>query len=121
MGWGGKAASFFRGLLQTDIEDDTGRTVINRGQIGTVQYRNIAPTINQAITGVSRDNTGAILPNCKVVLFQTGGEIPTQRTVSDGSGNFRFDNPGTGPFFIVSYKPGAPDVTGATVNTLTAA
>jgi hypothetical protein len=39
MGWGGKAASHWRGLVQTDALDVTARTVVSRGQVGTVVYR----------------------------------------------------------------------------------
>jgi hypothetical protein len=43
-----------------------------------------------------------------------------QNGLSDALGNFTFDNPGSGPFYIVAYKVGSPDVAGTTVNTLTA-
>ena len=77
-------------------------------------------TANTAISGVTKDSAGAALGSCVVELFQTGGDIITRRTVSDGSGNYRFDNPGSGPFYIVAYKAGSPDVAGTTVNTLVA-
>ena len=40
------------------------------------------------------------------------------KQTSDASGNFRFDDPGAGPFYVVQYKPGSPDVAGTTRNTL---
>jgi hypothetical protein len=120
MGWGGRAASQFRGLIQTDNQNVTGRTVINRGQVGTVQFRSTAPTINKAISGVTRDNAGAILGTCVAELLQSGGDILTQSTVSDAAGNFKFDNPGSGPFFIRSYKDGSPNLAGVTDRNLIA-
>jgi len=73
---------------------------------------------NRALTGVSRDSTGAILGSCVIDLFVSGSDQLWARTVSDGSGVFSFGNPGTGPFYIVAYKAGSPDVAGTTVNTL---
>jgi hypothetical protein len=55
-----------------------------------------------------------------VDLFQTGGGIPTMTMVSDGAGVFTFDNPGSGPFYIVAYLAGSPDVAGTSLNTLIA-
>lgn len=73
---------------------------------------------NRAIIGISRDSTGAILGTCMVDLFITGSDALVERITSDASGNFRFGNPGTGPFYLVAYKAGSPDVAGTTVNTL---
>lgn len=78
-------------------------------------------TANTTIFGVTKDSTGTALGSCRVELFQTGGDIPTRVTTSDALGNYKFDNPGSGPFYIVAYKTGVPDVAGTTVNTLTAA
>lgn len=120
MGFGGRAASHFRGTIQTDNQNQTGRTVVSRGQVGTVIFRSPGVTINYAISGVTRDSSGSILGNCRIELFISGSEINVKETISDASGNFRFDNPGTGPFYIVAYKTGSPDVAGTTVQTLTA-
>lgn len=119
-GFGGRAADHFRGMVQTDINDLSGRTVINRGQVGTVVYRSPGAYVNYSITGVTKDSTGAVLPNCKVELFITARDVAIAERVSDASGNFAFDMPGTGPFYIVAYKAGSPDVAGTTVNTLVA-
>ena len=121
MGWGGRAASHCRGLVQAASRGLRTSGEINRGQVGSAIYRSPGPTNNYAITDVTRDAGGAALGGCAVVLFATGSDQPVMRTVSDASGNFRFDNPGTGPFYVVSYKPGAPDVFGSSVNSLRAA
>ena len=73
---------------------------------------------NRAIVGVSRDSTGTALGTCRLELFVTGGDGWVAEAISDASGNFAFGNPGTGPFYIVAYKAGSPDVAGTTVNTL---
>lgn len=118
MGWGGKAASHWRGLVQTDDRDLAGRTAINRGQIGTVVYRSTGVRVNFAISGVTRDSGGVALGGCRVELYVTGSDQPLLLATSDASGNFNFGNPGTGPFYIVAYKAGSPDVSGTSVNSL---
>jgi hypothetical protein len=75
---------------------------------------------NDFITGVTRDSTNAVLAGCTVDLFRTLTDERVAVTVSDQSGNYSFENPGSGPFYLVAYKAGAPDVAGTTVNTITA-
>lgn len=75
---------------------------------------------NDFITGVTRDSTGVVLAGCTVDLFRTPNDACVASTVSDQSGNYSFANPGSGPFFLVAYKAGSPDVAGTTVNTVTA-
>lgn len=112
--WGGRCD--FRGLQQTDVVGNTGRNAINRGQVGTVIFRGDLGRSNSSITGVTRDNTGAALANCVVILNQ--GNVIKAQVTSDGSGSFTFSGVGSGPFFITAYKPGSPDVAGISVNTL---
>jgi hypothetical protein len=75
-------------------------------------------TITLRIIGVTKDATGAVLGSCRVELYLTSTDAPQATQTSDGSGNFTFSNPGAGPFYIVAYKAGSPDVAGTTVNTL---
>lgn len=77
-------------------------------------------TKNETITGVTKDAAGSALGNCVVQLFRTPSDVLVCEQASDASGNYLFENPGSGPFYIVAYKPGAPDVAGTTVNTLVA-
>ena len=114
-GWGGKAASHFRGQ---SFRGQSFRGQSFRGQVGTVIYRSLGVAVNFALTGISRDSAGVALGNCVIELFQTGGDIITQTTMSDAGGNFSFSNPSTGPFYLNAYKVGSPDVAGTTVNTL---
>ena len=126
-GWGGRAASHFRGALAVTMPDaglpieDPQTLAVNRwGQIGTIIYRNPGVQKNYAISGITRDSAAVPIGSCRVELYQTGGDIPTLTTISDASGNFRFDSPGSGPFYLVAYKAGAPDVAGTSINTLLA-
>lgn len=72
------------------------------------------------ISGITKDSSGVALGNCTVDLFRTIDDVLQQRTTSDGGGNYALDpvNNGNGPYYIVAYKVGAPDVAGTTVNTL---
>ena len=72
---------------------------------------------NRALAGISRDSTGAALGLCAIDLFASS-DLVVASTISDAAGNYSFVNPGTGPFYIVAYKAGSPDVAGTTVNTL---
>ena len=76
-----------------------------------------APTLN----GITRDSTGAALGNCAVEIFRTWDDVRIGKTTSDGAGNFQFFPTSSGPYYLVAYLPGSPDVAGTTVNTLTAA
>ena len=110
MGWGGKAASHFRGALKAGW----------RGKVGTVVYRSPGVQANCLVTGITRDSAGAVLTGCVVDLFLTGGDVLLASITSDGAGAFSFHNPGSGPFYIVAYKAGSPDVAGTTANTVLA-
>ena len=78
--------------------------------------RNLAEQ-NSRMSGVSRDATGVALAGCTVRLFRTSDNSLVGTTVSDGSGNWIFYGVSGGPFYIVEYKSGAPDVFGTSPNT----
>lgn len=129
MGWGGKAASHWRGMLSSSTDPPMPAQYPQelgfnwRGQIGTVIYRSPGVQKSYTLTGVTKDSTGAALAACRVELYTTADDLPRDAVVSDGSGNFTLHspNPAAGPFYLVAYKPGAPDVAGTSVNTLTSA
>lgn len=75
-------------------------------------------TRNAAITGVTRDSAGLALAACTVDLFRTVDDLLMNSTVSDVSGNYTFYPTVAGPYYIVAYLAGAPDVAGTTVQTL---
>jgi hypothetical protein len=71
------------------------------------------------ISGIAYDSTGSTPQAGAVVdLFRTAGDVLEQSTVSDSSGAFWFSQMQAGPFYIVAYKPGSPDIAGTTVNTI---
>jgi hypothetical protein len=70
------------------------------------------------ITGVTRDSTGTPLPSVTVDLYLSATDQRVDSTVSDGAGNFTFGAT-AGPYYLVAYKVGTPDVAGTSVNTLT--
>lgn len=111
-GWGGRAATAFRPTQQWHWR---------RGQIGTVVYRSPGNQIIHGLAGITRDSVGAALASCTVDLFSTTTDQLIATTVSDGAGAFSLPVSGPGgPFYLVAYKVGAPDVAGTTVNTLIA-
>lgn len=77
-------------------------------------------TVNPRITGVTRDSTLAVLASCVVQLFRTVDDQILFESISDGAGDYELTALGSGPFYIVAYKAGSPDVMGTTVNTLSA-
>lgn len=79
------------------------------------------PERNYTITGVTKDSSGVALGSCTVRLFNTATNLLEQTTVSDASGNYSFTVDKTQTYYEVSYKAGAPDVAGTTVNTLAGA
>jgi hypothetical protein len=70
------------------------------------------------VRGITKDSTGTPLGACPVHLFRTSDDVEVDQSVSDGSGNYSLVCAGSGTFYVVAYKPGAPDVAGTTVNTL---
>ena len=117
-GWGGRAE--FRGAISIQgpdrglpTEDPQVLGYTGWGQIGSVIARNQGATVNLVLSGVSRDNSGAILANCTIELYH--GKKIVASTVSDGSGNFSFNNPGSGPFRIIADKAGVAGVTAETL------
>jgi hypothetical protein len=98
--------------------DEAGNATafIRRGQMGNIVYRSPGGFSNHQLAGVTRDSAGVALGFCRVDLCQAN--IIVTSLISDASGNFLFKCPGSGPFFIVAYKQGSPDVAGTTVNTL---
>ena len=70
------------------------------------------------IAGVTRDSAGVVIASATVQLFRTFDDSFQGEMVSDGSGAFSILAPGSGPFYLVAYKAGSPDVAGTTVNTL---
>jgi hypothetical protein len=74
----------------------------------------------QRITGTTRDSTGGVLGSVTVQIFRTSDDLYIGAVVSDAAGYFEAMTPYPATaHYLVGYKAGSPDVTGATVNTLT--
>jgi len=71
------------------------------------------------ISGTTKDSGGSNLGNCNLVLFRTENNSVAALGASDASGIYSFDASPALTHYIVAYKPGATDVEGTTVNTLT--
>lgn len=71
-----------------------------------------------SISGVTKDSAGAVLASCRVELFRTADDSPVSQTTSNANGVYIIPASNVLQHYIVAYKAGSPDVTGATVNTL---
>src|SRR3954454_12263498 len=92
--------------------------------LGTPEFRVPQPQrgLLYAISGVTRDSTGAALGSCTVKLYRTATDVLVDTTVSDVSGNYSFPNVTPGDtYYVVAYLAGSPDVEGTTNNTLVGA
>ena len=85
------------------------------------------PVVRFALTGITLDSAGAVIPSADVELYITGAVVvstnrstPYGKTVSDSvTGVYLFYVGGGLVFFAVGYLAGSPDIFGTTVNTLT--
>ncbi len=92
------------------------------GSVVTSTVGTVAVTATATISGVTKDSTSTPLGSCTLHLFLTSDDSKIATTTSDGGGNYilTFSSLITGPFYIVAYKVGSPDVAGTTLNTLVA-
>jgi len=92
-----------------------------RGESGLMYFRStVFSTAQLNLSGVTKDSTGAILGSCVVELYVTSSDRVVGKTISDATtGAYTFSITFSGPFYIVAYKAGSPDLAGTTVNTLT--
>ena len=94
--------------------DDAG----NSGRWGPMTEEGGGATMKKII-GTTKDSTGAALGSCIVQGFLTANDQFLREMTSDAAGYYEFcsEYPSAN-HYLVAYKAGAPDVTGATVNTL---
>ena len=71
-----------------------------------------------SISGVTKDSTGAALGGVAVHQFDNSMDSLVSVVVSDANGNYITPASPTTTYYLVAYKAGSPDVTGATLNTL---
>jgi hypothetical protein len=91
----------------------------NNDAPGPRKLQNVASRQRFAISGTTRDSTGAALANCAVSLFDMQTGAAQYSVVSDGAGAFAiFVGDNATPWFLRAYKVGSPDVAGTSVNFL---
>lgn len=82
------------------------------------------------LSGVTRNSSGVAIGGCRVVVLETGKIVANNdpyanpyagETTSDGSGNFSIQVSDQGPYQMIAYLPGSPDIAGITLNSLTPA
>lgn len=75
-----------------------------------------------AISGITKDGTGAILGGCVVDLYETVHNVKIGSATSDlATGAYIFSGLAADlQFYLVAYKPGIPDLAGTTVDTVMA-
>lgn len=72
----------------------------------------------RAIYGFTKNSVGTLLPGCTVDLFDTATNTLRDTCVSDVNAYYEVSAYIDGPFYIVAYLAGTPDVAGTTVNSL---
>lgn len=95
-----------------------GSGIIRSGYRGSPFKSPSFATQGFVVSGVTRDSSGAPLAGVTVDLFLSASDIKVDSVISDGAGAFTFGAT-AGPYYIVAYLAGAPDVAGTSVNTLT--
>jgi len=76
--------------------------------------------VRLVISGVTKDSTLVAIPSAVVDLFRTADNSLADSVVSDANGLYVASDVGPAQnYYGVGYKPGSPDTTGATLNTLT--
>ena len=90
---------------------------VNDGAIQRVFVRALG-SLNMSLSGTSRDANGATLGFCTVLVFRTENNAFMGSVVSDATGAWTFPLLAGGPFFLVEYLAGSPDVAGTSLNTL---
>jgi hypothetical protein len=72
-----------------------------------------------SITGVTMDSAGSPLGSCTIHVFLTADDTEVDQFDSAAvTGVYAYYPTVSGPFYLVAYLAGSPDVAGTTVNTL---
>ncbi len=107
----------------TGSAEATGTASITFAGVGVAAGTGTASGVKVgAITGFTRDATGAALAGATVRLYVTSTNTVFATVTSNGSGYYMFNDPANpGPFYARAYLSGSPDVAGTTRNDLIAA
>lgn len=115
--------AYNQGQWQTDSDEyanadgDDDDSYISRGARDITQCDLGVP--HWVLSGVTRSSNNAALGSSAVSVFDTASNTLVAQTTSSALGEFAAPLYSTGPFYMVAYKSGSPDVAGTTVNTLT--
>lgn len=71
-----------------------------------------------AFVGYARGADGSPLPGASVKLFLTSDDSLKASVVCNANGFYRATTDNAGAHYLVVYKAGPPDITGASINTL---
>ena len=86
---------------------------------GPARQRRLLAGTKLVIAGTTRDGDGAPLGNCAVTLYRTVDDKVMDHTESDAVGRFKVSIISLGEtYYLVAYKVGGIDVSGATINKL---
>ena len=78
----------------------------------------IGGKFRRAVYDVTVDGTSTPLASCVVIIFRTSDDVKIDKQTSSSVGKYEVSVYDDGPFYVVSYKAGSPDVAGTTVNTI---
>lgn len=124
-------ASLLSGLAGSSWSRSSGLAASSQIARGDVESQDIkrargfsaiGPRIGKfrrAIDGVTKDATGAPLGAVTVHAFRTSDDVEVDQVTSDAGGMYCVCVYTAGPFYCKAEKAGAPNVAGATDNTLT--
>ncbi len=73
---------------------------------------------NFTLVGRTLDSAGFPLASCALHVFRTADDSLATTGTSDASGNYIIYVAPVTTYYLVAYKPGSPDVSGTTLNTL---
>lgn len=73
-----------------------------------------------SLVGVSRDPSGTAIGSCTVVCLRMPDYALLDSTISDASGNYALYPTASGPYQVLWYKSGSPDIAGISKNSLLA-
>jgi len=90
----------------------------NQLVVGAKPFRSVGGILSMMLSGTSRDSAGVALGNCQVLIFRTADKSFVAETTSDANGAWSVEMMKGGPFFLVEYLAGTPDVAGTSVNTV---
>lgn len=101
------------------MANTTGRTLPVKRYPGVPFYAK--NTSSFTLSGTTKDSTGTPIGSVRVLVFNAHTNEFVAEGLSDGAGAYSITVPTNSPnYFLVTYKAGAPDLTGASRNTLIA-